>query len=121
MALIDPSKSVRVEIPHEPGEWAQLRPMTAADVAELQRSFGDESNAGWTLHALGRCLEAWSYDAVITEETLGRLDYVTFGWLSGQLLETSGMRSEEEKKDSGRQSSATTAPDGGSSPESSAT
>lgn len=100
MALIDPKETRRVDIPHEPGEWVELRPITARDLANLQRAVIGVTltQAENTTRILATCLTAWSYAFPITIENLERLDYQTHNWLDNELLLTSGHREDEEKK-----------------------
>lgn len=125
MALIDPQQTVQIEIPHEPGEWVQFKPITIGDVIAVQKKYGgrgEMSAAEINVLTMVECgIQEWSYQAPISEESVLRLDRITYNWLSTQLLNISGQRSEEEKKDSGLSSSPTEVPAGDTSPASSAT
>lgn len=100
MALIDPKETRRVPIPHEPDEWVVLRPITARDLADLQReaAAGKLTPAENTNRILLKVLLSWSYPDLITLENLERLDHQTHTWLDEELLRTSGDRDDDEKK-----------------------
>ena len=72
----------RVELPHEPGEWVEVRmpSMLIMDKAS-------DGPHPW-LGLLTACIQAWSYDAEVTEETIGELDAETVQVLNGALLGT---------------------------------
>ncbi len=110
MALINSQNTRRIDIPHEPGEWVEIRPVTAGQYADLQREGEALTGAEIALRILAGSLAAWSYGAAITPETLRSLDYETFTWLERELSVTSGLRTAAEKKDSELPSSLTTAP-----------
>lgn len=116
MALISSRDIKRVDIPHEPGQWVELRPLTARQFATIQRDAKDESPGEITLRLLASCLVDWSYiddegaKVSITPEAIDALDYETFNWLDGQLALASSIRSLDEKKDLEPPSSLTTAP-----------
>lgn len=99
MALIDPKEVRHVEIPHEPGEWVELRPITSRIFATVQREGKGESYSEITLRLLAGCIVAWSYDAPVTPENIDLLDPVTMNYLDEQMQKTSGSLSEEEKKE----------------------
>jgi hypothetical protein len=121
MALINSQHIRRVDIPHEPGEWVEIRPVTAGQYADLQRDGADLTGAEVALRILVGSLADWSYDAPITPETLRSLDYETFTWLERELSVTSGLRSDPESNGSVPQSSPITEPATGDSPTSSST
>lgn len=110
MALIDPKHFERLDIPDEPGEWVEIRSTTAGDLIGVEQR--DDS----TFVLLAKRIKAWSYDAPVNAESISRLDIPTFTFLSNY-----GLRSEDEKKDSGSQSSPTTEPGEANGPESWAT
>lgn len=127
MALIDPSQTRHIEIPHEPGEWVELKVLTARDTIAMQRKSqdGEASLDGLTadeltIRILLATLKGWSYASPINEEALQSLDHKTFRWLETESL-SNGVRSPDEKKDSDSPSSPTTEPEMGSSPENSPT
>ncbi len=116
MALIDPKTRRKMPIPHEPESWVELRPLTARDMAEIQRDSDGKTRAEVTLRILQLCLTDWSYEAAITEEALGSLDIETFNWLDLEAIITAGTRDDVEKKESELPSSPTTDPAADASP-----
>lgn len=103
MALISKDDRRRIDIPHEPGEWIELRAFTTKDSAEVEAGGGNgQINLG--LQILARAITTWSYKdangATIdpTEETIGQLDLDTFKWLMQEVDLTSGRRGDVEKK-----------------------
>ena len=104
----------RVEIPHEAGEWLELRKLSwvqlerAKDeatseqmrvlremggdlVASLQAARGAETPAaGGTSYSkaalLGMGIGAWSYDAPVTPENIGLLDEPTAAFAFAELV-----------------------------------
>lgn len=121
MALINSQHIRREDIPHEPGEWVEIRPVTAGQISDLQKDSGEESSASIAIRTLAGCIVAWSYDAAVSVESLRELDYETFTWLETKISITSGLRTEEEKKSSASPSSGTSAPAMVSSPKNSRT
>lgn len=116
MALINSQHIRRIDIPHEEGEWVDVRPVTAGQVADLQKDSEQQSAAAIALKTLAGCIVAWSYDAAISIESLRELDYETFSWLETQISITSGLRPEDQKKTYDSPSSGTSAPEEESSP-----
>lgn len=121
MALINPQHTRRLEIPHEEGQWVEIRPVTAGQVADLQKDSEQETSASIAIRTLEGCIVAWSYDAPVSVESLRELDYGTFSWLETRISVTSGFRTEDEKKTYEPPSSPTSEPEGESSPPSSDT
>ena len=100
MALIDPQERRKVAIPHEEGQWVELRPITARDLITVQRkavAAGSAVQFENTVRMLLECLTAWSYPKPITEENLLALEYVTLTWLDDEMF-MAGTRTDEEKK-----------------------
>lgn len=50
-------------------------------------------------------ITAWSYDVPVSRETVDMLDVDTFVWLNAAISDMSGIRSDDEKKDSEENSS----------------
>lgn len=98
MALIDPKATRRFEIPHEPGAWVELRPLTARLVADIQRDVASQGQQAILLEVVRRTLVAWSYDVPVTLENIDRLDFTTFRWIEAQLDASSGVLPEEERQ-----------------------
>ena len=99
MALITSQKQ-RYDIPHEPGQWVEVRPFTARDGADVEELTEGNARIQLGVQLLKRCVVAWSYDAEISEETIGQLDMDTFQWLMESINLTSGLRTSDEKKES---------------------
>ena len=113
----------KVEIPHEPGEWVELKPLswddfdrartarlksvveTMRDAAEvlalLQTRAAEPQLDTDPLSAYDRAtvlragVVGWSYDAVLDRENLSALDEATADWILHQLLDG---RTEEARK-----------------------
>ncbi len=119
MALRSTSKPTRVQVPDEPDQWIEYRQLSARELEEMQA--GEFSSLGYTLHALGKMITGWSYDAPVNDETIGDLDAQTIRWLDSNLLEMAGIRTIAEKKESTSPSSLTSEQDTEPSPPSSIT
>lgn len=98
MALIAKDSRIRIEVPHEPGEWVEIHPLTVRTV--LDASDASEKGANFGFDLLRRTVVAWSYGEEVTEESLGRLDNQTFTWLSRAINPASGERTDAEKNES---------------------
>lgn len=118
MALINSSNTKRLDIPHEPGQWVEVRPLTAGDIEGLSV---DGSQVKVSIEALAAIISAWSYDEPVSLENVRRLDLDTFTWLGAEALKVSGVRDDETKKNLGSASSPTSRTRNGRSPVSSAT
>jgi hypothetical protein len=116
MALIKKTNK-RLEHPTEPGAWFVVRlPLSAGDLAAMR---SDGSSIAMSLDLAAEVIKEWSYDAPVSLDTVKDLDVDTFTWLSREIQEASGIRSEDEKKDFGSSSSPTLALVEGDSPKSS--
>jgi hypothetical protein len=116
MALVV-KQNKRFEHPTEPETWfVAALPLSAGDLAGLRT---DGQQIGMTLDLLAAVLKAWSYEQPITSQSVDALDIETYTWLSQQIMADSGIRSEDEKKDSASNSSRTLALVEGDSPKSS--
>lgn len=115
--------SQRVEIPHEPGEWVELKPLSWTDLerartARLKSVVETMRDAAEVIALLqGRTPDAvpdtdplspydratilkagivgWSYGAPLDEENLASLDEETAVWIAQQLV---AARSEADRK-----------------------
>jgi len=117
MALVDVSKTEKLDIPHEPGEWIEVRPLLASEMdaardARLKRLMGmwaggdipktperDEEReetpetraSGYNPETLlGYAVVGWSYDHDFTpgaQEHIELLDAGTRDWLHQELVE----------------------------------
>ncbi len=119
MALVSSLKPKRIPVPHEPGEWLEIRPISAGEFANLN-SVGLNPRQ-FSLAVIECIIVGWSYDAEVSPETIADLDGATFDWLDNQLLELSGLRPPEVKKSSNGNSPPTTDPEADASPKTSAT
>lgn len=96
MPLIKDETRVRLDIPHEPGEWIEIRPMRNGDLLHVELK--DKVSA--TVLMFERLITGWSYEEPVTPENIRRLDIKTASWLDGELTRVSGVRTEEEKNGS---------------------
>lgn len=99
MALIDPTKYERIEIPDEPGAWVEIRPRIIGDLVGI----GDGPGSGF--EALARQIRAWSFDEPVSAEAIACLELPTYNFLT-----TYRVRPVAEKKDSDSASSQPTDP-----------
>jgi hypothetical protein len=105
LALIDPDSVTRHDIPHEPGEWMEIRSLCAGDLRSRNR---DSDNVSLSLDLLAHAVRGWSYGGAITADTLAKLDLKTYEWLQETVSKSAGLRTEDEKNASGASSSPTT-------------
>lgn len=90
MALVDTSARIRHEIPHEPGEWMEFKPLTIADArTEGANSF----DVG--LRLLARSIAGWSYADECDEDNIMRLDIATANWAIECMREISHISASE--------------------------
>lgn len=116
MAFVDPNKRDKRPVPHEPGQWVELRPLMAADYAQVQRNAMDKSAAEISIELLALAITSWSYPREVTVESIGQQDIVTFQWMREEMQIVTDGRTEDEKKVSEPPSSPTTDPAEESSP-----
>lgn len=119
MALISSKDTKRLAILHEPGQWVEVRPLTAGDVDGL-----DVATSGMiriALEKLADVIIAWSYDEPPSLDAIKRLDLDTFLWLGPAALRASGVRDDDEKKGSDNGSSVSPTPEAEQPPEPSLT
>lgn len=112
MALVDTSKSDRLEHPEEPGQWIEVRHLLGVEMDEAQEVrvkkllnvWGDALNSASTgtpqdrnsLEArmqrydhqtlLNYAITGWSYDAPVDPDNIARLDNVTRQWLVEEII-----------------------------------
>ena len=79
MALVSKLQPRRVPIPHEPGEWIELKPPTGGQWAAALKDDAAPSEY------LRTCVTGWSYDAPVNAETIADLDIATSAWLIKQV------------------------------------
>ncbi len=116
----------RVDIPHEPGEWVELRPLSgpaleAAREAKVRASIAMMEgydldklrglNTGPTVqqaidmyhHAilLERSIVSWSYGDFVALRDLDDLDVRTSNWLVGLILDRNGLLETEAERKNG--------------------
>lgn len=96
MALIKDDTRVRLDIPHEPGEWIEIRPMRNSDLRTADLT--DRRTALFSL--MDTLIVAWSYPEPVTPENIAQLDVDTTRWLDEQIPAVSGIRADEAKNGS---------------------
>jgi hypothetical protein len=124
MALVN-DKTRKVDIPHEPGEWMELKKLSwrqlalAADIqtdetigrlkkmgGDLFKSLSNEKakqdadpklqyDRGFVLEA---GISRWSYDAEVTKESIETLDEKTAKWAFEEILSLNEPLSADERK-----------------------
>jgi hypothetical protein len=87
----------RLDVPHEPGEWVEVRPLSAKNLRVMDKAAKtaargpdavlDETEYGYelTTRMLDAAIVAWSYGAPVSPENVADLDLATTVWLSGEL------------------------------------
>jgi len=114
VALITSNDYKRLVIPHEPGQWVDVRPLTFGDLDIFNM---DGETVVVTRDLVAEVVTEWSYGEwpPTKDERLAlirSLDLDTSVWLITALGETlpkiSGIRSDSEKKDSPNNSSPIT-------------
>lgn len=108
MALVSKLQPQRIDIPHEPGEWIDVLPITAGQISALQKDVDGKTPTGIMIEMLVQCIKAWSYPDPISMETISDLDGGTLAWLQTEVNVTSGVRSDAEKNSLGNLSSLST-------------
>ena len=83
----------RVELPHEPGEWIEVRMPSLRILHGAQ----DEDQYKGMMCMLSACITGWSYDEPVTEDNVWELDPKTAGVVLGELNVTA---TEVEEKNS---------------------
>lgn len=123
MALVGITK--RVEIPHEPGEWMEIKKLswkqlekaqelaTDALMAKMKNMGGDmvkalrDSTTEQTADpsksydreiVLRLGIAKWSYEARLEPDTIAELDEETASWAFKEILDLNKPRTEEEAK-----------------------
>lgn len=81
--------TVRFEIPHEPGEWIELRRLPWGRLKTYASSGLSEAEVGSAM--LVDAIAGWSYDAEVTPEHVDCLDPATATWVGGQLEKLLGV------------------------------
>jgi hypothetical protein len=94
MALITDRNKVRLDVPDEEGQWIEVRPLRSGDV--FGSSTTDER--ALTFELLQHVIVAWSYEEPVTPEHVACLDLKTAKWLVERIGESSGLRSDDERK-----------------------
>ena len=84
----------KLAIPHEPGEWVEVRYLSWRETNRIKREAADDEDMA------ARCLYAsvvsWSYERPVSEETIDLLDDVTASFIIHAMIP--GQRTEEERK-----------------------
>jgi hypothetical protein len=98
MALIKPTTTRRIELPHEPGQWIDIHPLTVKKADDVEREVrrGSEEHmddyAGLMNEAvLLATVVAWSYEDDVTPETILSLDVPTSQYLMQQMAEAASI------------------------------
>ena len=81
---------IKVDLPHEPGEWITLRMPSVSMMAGLDLEQAIES----TITVLQQCVKAWSYAEPVTPDNVADLDLETVRVLEAVLFR----RDEDERK-----------------------
>lgn len=97
MALV--KKSVQtLQHPSEAETWFKVRvPLSAGDLEQMR---ADGSTVGMSLDLMTEVIAEWSFPEAITLDNVRLLDIDSFVWLSGEIQNASGIKSDDEKKDS---------------------
>ncbi len=128
MALVRDDDVIRLEIPHEPGDWIEVkRLLTGSDrdaclEASVQAAGSGLSSNGagpelqltvrltaYNRTLLERVVKLWSYAEPVSPENLASLDEGTHDWLLGELGRLYPVRTAAEKKGSTKSSSPASA------------
>lgn len=117
MALKSTLKPTRVDIPDEPGEWIEYKPISTDELDSIDTNL---SNIAYTKAMLLAVLTSWSYGE-LNAEALGDLEAKTFRWLDTNVTQWAGLRSDAEKKESISPSPDTSEPEPADSLQSSLT
>ena len=89
----------KLDIPHEAGEWIEIRPLSAKRLHTItleakrvarEAASADEMDTdaeGFALSSvmLREAIVSWSYDAPVTQDTVDDLDIATTTWLVGAI------------------------------------
>lgn len=81
MALLLQRTSKRLDVPHEPGEWIEIRRLAACELPAYERIADAGTRGQATLDLFNGAIVAWSYDAPVSPETVRMLDAPTALWL----------------------------------------
>lgn len=97
MAFKSKATPTRISIPHEPGEWVEITQPSAGDLRDIAHLVDYD----YILGLINCMVVGWSYEGVpVSPESIADLDAETYGWLASIVPEHTGLRPEEEKKDS---------------------
>jgi hypothetical protein len=75
----------RFDIPHEPGEWVEIRRLSGYQTHTLidaKATLADDP-VNWAYRWMEACVVVWSYAEPVSPDTLKRLDAATSIWLVG--------------------------------------
>lgn len=84
----------RLDLPHEPGEWVEVRMPSLRMLHEL--SAYDDSYEGM-VKLVSQCVLSWSYPVGVSEDSIWDLDAETAGFIAKAL---NAAKSEDEEKNS---------------------
>lgn len=84
----------KLDIPHEPGQWVEIRPLSTAALREaikqaLEAVKGDDMDREYGYELTARMLRvavvSWSYEPPPGPDTIADLDLRTTRWLADEL------------------------------------
>lgn len=117
MATINAAEVTRFPIPHEPGEWVDLRRLSGGQLRKLGSRIG---STDIVIEGLVLAVAGWSYPLTVGAESIESLDARTFTWLLDlSNRHTAGELSDNEKKDATSRSTDCSTANAGSMPTSS--
>ena len=96
----------KLDLPHEPGEWVEIRPLSWRQVNAI-RDIDDENEI--TCYVLSQAIVGWSYGEPVTPETLDRLDAETAVFVIDK-LRPGRQKKEEAEEDRKNVSDSSTPP-----------
>lgn len=105
MAFISSLPAQHIVIPHEPGEWIEIKPVSVGSWREIGKAATDKTVLELQVLLLLHSLTAWSYERAIDEEAINDLDRQTFDWINNEVNLLTVLRPDAEKKGSSANSS----------------
>lgn len=99
MALKSTTPPTRLDIPDEPGEWIEYKPLSSGEFIELLEA--GYTGPAYAMALVQRVVTGWSYDIPLTPEAIkDDLTANVFRWLDANVMEWAGLRAPDEKKES---------------------
>lgn len=96
MALVDAVR-IRIDLPHEPGEWVVVRPLGALELDEALRLADGPLAPRQLVEQLERVIVEWSYQVPVSAQAIGRLDVQTAAYVLAETLRRSVVSQDELK------------------------